>query len=272
MVHKALIFDSGVGGLSIYQAIKAELPELQISYVLDNAYFPYGQLSSETIVPRCCHIISKLTAEFDFDIVVIACNTASTLVLEELRGLISVPVVGVVPAIKPAVELSQKQCIGVLATPTTIQGHYLDRLITEYAPGHNVLKMGSLTLVKQAERKIVRQHVDLDCIREELNPWLAEAGRTFDVIVLGCTHFPLIEDELKCVMPGVRWINSGAAIARRVATLLQQLRHPQQIPKVYNRANCGAATVFYTEKSAVLSLLEHRLIDMGFRSLRLFTI
>ena len=115
-----LIFDSGVGGLSIFAELQHQLPYASMTYLFDNQFFPYGELADEVLISRVCSLIKKAVADFDIQLVVIACNTASTLVLEPLRCLLSVPVVGVVPAIKPAAMATKNNCIGLLATPGTI--------------------------------------------------------------------------------------------------------------------------------------------------------
>ena len=214
-----LVFDSGVGGLSVYQEIRALLPELRFIYAFDNAKFPYGELAADELVSRCCSVIAAVMARHAVDLVVVACNTASTQVLPTLRHMLTIPVVGVVPAIKPAAAASHKQCIGLLATPATVQRSYTDELIQTFAAGTQVLRCGSTELVIQAERKLAGFVVEQEVIERILRPWREEEPVP-DVIVLGCTHFPLLKEEIEAVLPGVRQVDSGSAIARRVKQLV----------------------------------------------------
>lgn len=265
MSYRVLIFDSGVGGLSIYMSMAQKLPKLDVSYVLDNAAFPYGNLNSDVLIQRCCQIIPRLVLEQAFDLVIVACNTASTSVLDALRTQVSIPVVGVVPAVKPAAALSQTGCIGVLATPTTVQSAYLTELIHNFAQNKRVYTLGSVALVEQAERKMLDKPVDLTCVRRELKPWLDDQHCP-DTIVLGCTHFPLIQAELAQILPDVRWVDSGEAIARRVSTLLSL---PMQILDEKSPPLC-LNHVFYTQESPALNMLKLSL--KGVCAWRLFEI
>lgn len=211
-----LIFDSGVGGLSVYQEIQARLPQLNYTYLFDNAAYPYGELAQEILLNRVERLIIPLIEQQDFDIVVIACNTASTLVLPSLRAKLSIPVVGVVPAIKPASLLTHK-AIGLIATPATITRQYTHDLIRNFSSDKSVELLGSTRLVDMAEEKLRGREVDL----EELANILSPLHQQIDVAVLGCTHFPLIKREIQQVLgEHVQLIDSGAAIARRVQFLL----------------------------------------------------
>lgn len=216
---RVLLFDSGIGGLSIAAAIWARLPGIDLVYAGDNAGFPYGDLSEHEVVTRCVALVEAALAQYPCDLVVVACNTASTVVLPTLRARLAVPVVGVVPAIKPAAALSRTRRIGVLATPATVDRPYLWSLIDEYAADCTILRLGSSELVRLAEAGLAREEgIDDESVRRVLQP-LAEGDP--DTVVLGCTHFPLIGDALARVMPGVtHWIDSGEAVARRVEQLL----------------------------------------------------
>ncbi len=217
---RVLLFDSGIGGLSIAAAIWARLPSVDLVYAGDNAGFPYGDLSEQDVVARCVALVEQSLVQHSCDLVVVACNTASTVVLPALRARLAVPVVGVVPAIKPAAALSRTRRIGVLATPATVDRPYLGSLIDEYAADCTILRLGSSELVRLAETGLGREKgVDEASVRRVLQP-LVEGDP--DTVVLGCTHFPLIGDTLARVMPGVvHWVDSGEAIARRVAQLLE---------------------------------------------------
>jgi glutamate racemase len=218
----ALVFDSGVGGLSVLCEIAALLPQLRLTYAADNAAFPYGTKTEAELVARVSAVIGALVEATSPDIVVIACNTASTTALAAVRQFLTVPVIGVVPAIKPAAAASQSRVIGLLGTKATIASAYTAALIKQFAGGCTVLTCGSPELVEAAERKL-----------QGLSPGQAEivaavahlfgqpGGDRLDTVVLGCTHFPLLAEELGAAAPHpVAWMDSGAAIARRVATIL----------------------------------------------------
>lgn len=209
-----LVFDSGVGGLSVYQAIRRRLPQLQYHYLFDNAAHPYGELAAETLVYRVNRLIKHYVAQHDIQVAVIACNTASTLVLPSLRQSLSIPVIGVVPAIKPAAEMAQTG-IGLIATPATVKCRYTQDLIDRFAAHTPVHRLGSTALVTLAEKKLRGIAVD----PRELARILEPLTDRIDVAVLGCTHFPLLRDEIAQVLEGVTLIDSGEAIARRVETL-----------------------------------------------------
>lgn len=213
---KVLIFDSGVGGLSVYQAIVEHLPQLSIVYTFDNEAYPYGELEQDVLISRVTSIVVSAVVKESIDLVVIACNTASTIVLPSLRAELSIPVVGVVPAIKPASLLSNL-AVGLIATPATVTRQYIHDLIQDFSPHQPVELLGSTRLVDMAEAKLRGYTIDL----QELNCILAPLRQKIDVAVLGCTHFPLIKDEIQTVLgKEVLLVDSGKAIARRVAQLL----------------------------------------------------
>ena len=223
-MFKVLFFDSGVGGLSVYCDVMAEYPEIEPCFLFDNAFFPYGDKPSEFIRYRVTSLICRMTELYHFDMTVVACNTASTIALDALRSKISIPVVGVVPAIKPAARLTKKKIIGLLATPGTVARSYTHDLIRDFALGTQVLSIGTTELVRIAEDKLAGLAVSLDEIAEVLAPWtdLPETQRP-DVIVLGCTHFPHLKNEIHEVIPEAMLIDSGRAIGRRVKSLLSAM-------------------------------------------------
>ena len=216
---RVLVFDSGVGGLSIAEAIRTRLPDASLLYLADNACFPYGDQSAERVEQRCVELITSALARHPVDVVVIACNTASTIVLPALRAAVDVPVVGVVPAIKPAARATVSGRIGLLATPATVSRPYLEQLIADYAPDCELTRVGSSELVRMAENALGDAPVPSSALEPILTP-LIEAD--VDTVVLGCTHFPLLRPALEQIMgPQVTWVDSGEAIARRVASLLE---------------------------------------------------
>ncbi|EYU13512.1 glutamate racemase [Photorhabdus aegyptia] len=216
-----LVFDSGVGGLSIYQEIRQLLPDLHYIYVFDNEAFPYGEKSEEFIVERVVQIVAAVQQKHPLTIVVIACNTASTVSLPALRERFSFPVVGVVPAIKPAAKLTRNGVVGLLATRATVNRSYTKELIEKFATGCRIESLGSAELVELAEAKLHGSKVSSDTLKKILEPWLGMKEPP-DTVVLGCTHFPLLAEELVQILPdGTHLIDSGAAIARRTAWLVK---------------------------------------------------
>ena len=217
---RVLVFDSGVGGLSVLREISHRIPHAELVFACDNAAFPYGIISEQRLMERVVEVMKLLLRETEPDIAVIACNTASTLVLEELRRQFDIPFVGVVPAIKPAAAQSQSKVIGLLATPGTVERHYTDSLISDFAPGCTVVRVGSSELVYIAEQKLRGTPPETAVLKQVVAPFLKQ--NELDSVVLACTHFPLLVDELKPLLPAkVQWIDSGEAIARRVETLLR---------------------------------------------------
>jgi len=214
---RILVFDSGLGGLSVVKALRECAPRAQLAYAADNAAFPYGDWLEADLVERMVAVMGKLLAEMGPDVVVIACNSASTIGLKALRQNFDVPFVGTVPAIKPAANLTKTNQISVLATPGTVKREYTKALIDTYAFHCQVKLHGAANLAEMAEAKMSGQRVDLDVLRNEVAPVFVEGdeGRT-DVVVLGCTHYPLLLEELERVAPWpVTFIDPAPAIARQ---------------------------------------------------------
>ena len=220
-----LVFDSGVGGLSVVKALRERMPNLPLAYACDNAAFPYGLKSDAWLLQRVPEVVAPLIEQLHPCLLVVACNTASTLVLPVLREGFQLPVVGVVPAIKPAGLMTRSGHIGLLATRGTIERPYTQRLIETFAGDCKVTRVGSNRLVELAEEALAGSEVPDATLLEILQPFLQEAR--LDTIILGCTHFPLLQKQLACVAEraGARhwqWVDSGAAIARRVLHLLTE--------------------------------------------------
>lgn len=220
---RALVFDSGVGGLSVVGEIRKHLPDLALDYVADDAFRPYGEKSVDELSARLPGLLASLEFMLSPDCVVIACNTASVTALSDIRAAVTVPVIGVVPAIKPAAQMSRTKTIGVLGTPGTVRRRYVDKLIDQFAGDCRVILQGSVNLVDLAERKLAGEALSINDIRRELAPmFYGRDGADIDAVVLACTHFPLLKDELQqAVRQTVQWVDSGAAIAKRVGVVLQ---------------------------------------------------
>ncbi|WP_371397036.1 glutamate racemase [Fretibacter rubidus] len=236
MAH-ALIFDSGVGGLSVSREIRDLLPALRQSYVADDIFRPYGEKTPAQLQARLPELLATLELMLSPDVIVIACNTASTTALDAIRAAVRAPVIGVVPAIKPAAQMTRTGTIAVLGTPGTVKRRYVDGLIRDHASDCHVILQGSVNLVDIAEAKLAGGAVDLARIKAELAPLFSgKHGADIDAVVLACTHFPLLKDELKASLTqSVRWIDSGAAIARRVKSVLDD--KAVDIAKGFNSAD-----------------------------------
>ena len=238
MALSILIFDSGVGGLTIYDSIYATLPKAHYTYLFDNQCFPYGELAEDELIARVSTVITAAVHASKPDIIVIACNSASTLALPALRERFSMPIVGVVPAIKPAAAITTNGVIGLLATPGTVMRSYTLALIEDFAFDKLVLPIGHSSLVALAENKMAGVAVDLDKLAEIISPWINNEISP-DTIVLGCTHFPLIKDEIAQVLQHpVKFVDSGEAIGRRVKVLSAHLEKNSEQQTQKSRAYC----------------------------------
>ncbi|MGA8900745.1 glutamate racemase [Bradyrhizobium sp.] len=220
-----LVFDSGLGGLTVLREVVRARDDAHYLYVADDAFFPYGHHSEEEIVARVVPLIGELISAHRPDLAVIACNTASTLVMPHLRERYSVPFVGTVPAIKPACAASKTKRVSVLGTKGTVQREYTRGLIRDFAQGCEVTLVGSAELAALAEAALSGGNVSDEQISDELTPCFVGAGedksKRTDTIVLACTHYPLLLDRLNRLAPWpVDWIDPAPAIARRVANLL----------------------------------------------------
>ncbi|MDQ3074544.1 MAG: glutamate racemase [Pseudomonadota bacterium] len=224
-----LLFDSGIGGLSVLGPLRALLPAAPIVYVADNAGFPYGTRSEAELAARVPALLGRLVECYRPRLAVIACNTASTIALDEVRALLDIPVVGTVPAIKPAAVLSTTRVIAVLGTEATVRQPYVDDLAARFAADCRVIRHGSKELVDLAEAKFAGAVTEPAAIEAAVAPIrTAEGGDQVDVIVLACTHFPLLSGELAAAWPGVALVDGGAGIARRIAHLTAGQRWPDR--------------------------------------------
>jgi glutamate racemase len=217
-----LVFDSGLGGLTVFREIAAARPDARYVYAADDALFPYGAIDEARLIRRVTELMEGLIAQHRPDLVVIACNTASTLVLPALRARFSVPFVGTVPAIKPACAASQTKRISVLGTEATVAREYTHALVRSFARDCEVTLVGSAVLATLAERRLAGGSVDEEAVRGEIIPcFVSEGGVRTDTIVLACTHYPLLIDHFERLAPwSVRWVDPAPAIARRVVELL----------------------------------------------------
>jgi glutamate racemase len=224
-----LVFDSGLGGLTVYREIAAARPDADFLYVADDAAFPYGAMPEPALVARVVALLGELIAAQRPDLVVIACNTASTIVLPDLRKKFSLPFVGTVPAIKPACLSSVTRRISVLGTEATIAREYTRALIRDYAGDCHVTLVGSNKLAAYAEAELDGAPVSDDALYAEIAPCFRAGGERTDTVVLACTHYPLLIDRLQRLAPWpVSFLDPAPAIARRVVDLLGPARMPQR--------------------------------------------
>jgi glutamate racemase len=218
-----LVFDSGVGGLSVLGEIRKVLPGAPIVYAADSAGYPYGTRSPAEIAARVPALLGRLAERYDPALIVIACNTASTIALDAVRAALDLPIVGTVPAIKPAALLSKTRTIGVLGTDATIVQPYVDRLAAAFAADCAVIRHGSAELVDLAEAKLRGEAADPMAYTRILDGLFGQAGgAAIDTIVLACTHFPLVEAELAAAAARpIGFVDGNAGIARRTAWLMR---------------------------------------------------
>jgi glutamate racemase len=266
IIHKTdqkttiLILDSGIGGLSVYKKIHQLLPNLNYIYAFDNAGFPYGDKPDSIVVQRIKSLIEKIIQQYSIDIVVIACNTASTICLPILREQFQFPIVGVVPAIKPAAEMSKNKHIGLLATKATVNRAYTLDLIKQFASDCHVELLGVSELAIMAENKLHGEPVNIPLLRQLMTPWLS-LPTPLDTIVLGCTHYPFIKDELNLLFPDVNFVDSGNAVAKRVAFLLNNKLNNNSETSLNITHQLISTTLDNKAETIILSLFEHELFE-----------
>lgn len=227
-----LLFDSGVGGLSVLAVVRKVLPQAPVIYAADNAGLPYGTKTEAQIAARVAGLLGRMTERFRPRLVCIACNTASTIALGMVREVLEVPIVGTVPAIKPAAALTKTGVIGLLGTEATIRQAYVDRLEEEFAQGKRLLRHAAPELVAAAEAKLRGQAVDPEVYARAARGLRDQPdGERIDTVVLACTHFPLVAEELGAAFgPEVRFVDGAEGIARRIAHLTEGQAFARQQP------------------------------------------
>lgn len=218
-----LIFDSGIGGMSVVRAVRNILPKAPIVYAADYAGLPYGTKSEAEIAARVPALLGRLVERFRPRLLTIACNTACTIALSHVRAALDVPVVGTVPAIKPASQATKSGVIGLLGTAATIRQPYVDRLESEFVGGMTLLRHAAPELVHAAEAKMRSETVDRSVYAAAMAGLTSQCGGDqMDVVILGCTHFPLVQDELMATAGGdMHFVDGSAGIARRISYLTQ---------------------------------------------------
>ncbi len=242
-----LVFDSGLGGLTVYREIAAVRPDADVIYLADDAAFPYGALAEPDLIARLLALFEEVIGVHKPDLVVIACNTASTIALPELRKRFAVPFVGTVPAIKPACAVSQTRRVAVLGTEATVKREYTHALIREHGQGCEVDLVGSKQLAAYAEAELHGRPVTDAALLAEIGPCFRDDGKRTDTVVLACTHYPLLIARLEQIAPWpVNFIDPAPAIARRVAHLLKD------VPAI---AAKGTTRAIFTSGTAPVAVL-----------------
>ena len=244
-----LVFDSGLGGLTVLREVVKARPDAHYIYVADDAFFPYGQHGEEQIIARVVPMIGELIATHSPALIVIACNTISTLVMSHLREAYRMPFVGTVPAIKPACTRSRTKRVSVLGTKGTVKREYTRALIRDFAQGCDVTLVGSADLASLAEAALRGGEISDAEILAEIAPCFVGNGASdparTDTVVLACTHYPLLMDRLVNLAPWpVDWIDPAPAIARRAADLLG--------PAGSEADRAGAEIIFTSRRSHTL--------------------
>lgn len=218
------IFDSGVGGLSVFREIRKVLPEESYIYYSDSAYCPYGEKSHEAIIGRCCTITEFLLKE-GADIIVVACNTATAAAIKTLREEYAVRFIGMEPAIKPAARLTKSGVVGVLATAGTLKSEKYLRHKEKYASDIRIVEHVGEGFVELVEKGITSGPEAISTVSHSLEP-LLQAGA--DTIVLGCTHYPFLADAIKeaadmiCSGTEIQIIDPAPAIAKRLIEVMDE--------------------------------------------------
>lgn len=217
-----LIFDSGIGGLTILREVRVALPGRRIIYVGDDAGFPYGEWNEEKLIPRIVDLFERCVESYTPELAIVACNTASTLIMPALRQRFDIPIVGTIPPIKPAAEQTASGLVSVLATPGTVKRRMIKELIAEHAADADIQLVGSTGLARLAEDHMQGRAIDQEKLASELAPcFIEQDGRRTDIVVLGCTHYPFLVHEMRRLAPWpVDWIEPAEAIARRALSLL----------------------------------------------------
>ena len=231
-----LVFDSGIGGLTVLRELRVVVPDRRFVYVADDAGFPYGEWEEEALIAHIVALFARLIDEHRPQIAVIACNTASTLVLTALRATFDIPFVGTVPAIKPAAERSRSGLVSVLATPGTVKRGYTRGLITDFARDCEVTLVGSRNLAVLAEAHIRGERIGFDELEVEIRAcFVTREDRRTDIVVLACTHYPFLANAFRKIAPWpVDWLDPAEAIARQAAKFLPDIA--SSLPEGFDRA------------------------------------
>lgn len=234
-----LVFDSGIGGLSVMREARLLMHEQQFVYVGDDAGFPYGDWEEQALTQRMVGLFATLIERFDPKIAIVACNTASTLIMPALRARFAIPFVGIVPAIKPAAERTASGLVSVLATPGTVSRPYIQNLIREFGSQCEVNLVGATQLARMAEVHMQLQPIDMQLLGDEIRACFVQDGhRKTDIVTLGCTHYPFLVNEMRKVAPWpVDWLDPAPAVAQQAyRVLMRELGNPPVADSLFDGA------------------------------------
>jgi glutamate racemase len=256
-----LVLDSGIGGMTVVKAIRELASDIAVTYISDNAFFPYGRLNEDELIRRIHKLMERALGEADFDAVVIACNTASTVVLNQMRNSFQIPIIGVVPPIKTASEISKTRIIGLLATEGTVRCRYVDELIQKFASDCHVERVQCPDLAPLAEAKFQGRKIDKSRLRACIAPLMEPELAAIDVVILGCTHYPLLLEDLRREFPQtVRWLDPALPVARRLLRVLGGC----DISTHQSSDKLSEDIVYFTAKDSRFPSLKPKLIEIGF--------
>ena len=229
-----IVFDSGIGGLSVMREARVLMPGHRFVYVGDDEAFPYGDWEEKALADRMSLVFDQLIETYAPALIIVACNTASTVILPHLRARYDIPVVGTVPAIKPAAELTRSGQVSVLATPGTVQRDYTRNLISEFASQVNVRLVGAENLAAQAEQFMTTGEVDDEVVLGDIEECFVDRlGARTDIVVLGCTHYPFLTNVFRRLAPWpVDWLNPAESIARHAKTLIPQVAIQDEVEDI----------------------------------------
>ncbi|MDD2564487.1 MAG: glutamate racemase [Salinivirgaceae bacterium] len=212
------VIDSGLGGLSVLQHLISDIPNESYIYFSDNAYCPYGKKSFAEIQSRVFDIVRFLIDKYNVKLVVVACNTATAAAIDELRANFPIPFVGMEPAIKPAALKTKTGVIGVLATEGTFNGRLFKNTYEKYATEATMIVTAGNNLVEYIEAGIVDGTDIENLLKNYIDPMVTNNA---DLLVLGCTHFPLLSDTIKTLYPKLNLIDPAPAISKQTLNILK---------------------------------------------------
>ncbi len=247
-----LVFDSGVGGLGVVEEIRRAAPGLGMDYVMDDGFYPYGEKPDDVLIERILQVVGAGVKACRPDVVVVACNTASTIALGALRAVLDVPVVGCVPPVKPAAAASVTRHIGLLATAATIRRPFLQDLVARFGGGCEVHALGTAVLADLAEGKFRGRAVDMGVLGEAVAPMFGQ-GPEIDAVALGCTHYTFLREELAALRGDVAWFDPAGAVARQAVKVAGAVG-----------ATGGAGRFYRTGDVVVEAVMRERVEGMGF--------
>lgn len=212
------VFDSGVGGLSVLRHFQRFAPNEHVIYFADTAFFPYGSRPAAEVRKRSFAIVDRLL-QSDVKMVIVACNTASAAAIADLRLAFPLPFIGMVPGLKPAAETSASGCVAILATPGTLDGELYQRVADQFGRGTRVLNVPGDRLADLVEQGRTGTDESRAAVHAALRPAMASGA---DTIVLGCTHYPFLKDDIMSVFPAARLVDTSEAVARRAVQVLRE--------------------------------------------------